>query len=154
MSQPEAPASPQLDYESLQSRLGLRPAPSSTGFWEERFDACDLGDALHTLEPPLVDCHRAYFTLIHFQLSCREDVETQEILTESDLQPVKNRRLSYALGRIQGASLTNARGEGVIRAIHGASLRRAHLRISTGKDFLMVRANEVTAIVTPPQWCQ
>lgn len=151
---PEAPARPSIDYDDLQNRLGLDLAPGETGFREKKFDACSLGDALSTLQEPLTDCHQAHFALIQYQLSCRADQQPDAVLTEADLTPVSNRRLKWTMNRLTGPSTTNHRGEGIIRVISRASVKRAHLKISNGTDFIMVRANEVTAIVTPPEWCR
>jgi hypothetical protein len=143
-----------IDYDDLQNRLGLDLAPGETGFREKKFDACDLGEALHELKEPLSDCHQAYFTLIQYQLSCRSELQPGAVLTEADLTPVGNQHLKYTLNQHTGPTVTNHRGEGVIRLITRTSQKRTHLKISNGTDFMMVRANEVTAIVTPPEWCR
>jgi hypothetical protein len=72
----------------------------------------------------------------------------------SDLTPIANRKLTYTLDRIQGTTVTDDRGRGTIRVISTSSLKRTHLKLSTGVDFLMLRANEITEIATPPDWCR
>ncbi len=144
---------PQLDYLEIQNRVGIDLAPGQTGYREKTFDACDLGPALHELSEPLSNCHHAYFTLIQFQLSCRTSDEPDTILTEGDLRPLQDKKLKWTLGKTIGQIQTDFQGNGVIRAISGSSKRKSYLRISTGKDFLMMHAGQASAIVTPPAWC-
>lgn len=156
---PSAPAAPRIDYVEVQNRLGLDLAPGQTGFREKKFDACSLGAALEALPVPLADCHQAYFTLVQYQLSCRQDDQPEAMLTEADLRPVAHQRLKWTMiptsgAQSSGPSETDARGEGQVRTISSKSLKRAHLKVSNGTDFLMFRAGEATQIVTPAGWCR
>lgn len=148
----ESAALPKINYDEVQNRLGLDIAPGLTGFREKKFDACDLGAALLDLSPPLKDCHNAYFSLVHFQLSCR-GADSSQVFTQNDLTAVANQRIVYNVGATKGVTKTDYRGAGVARAITSKSQKHAYLRLSTGVDFLMMRAGEVTEIVTPPSWC-
>ncbi|MBC7398094.1 MAG: hypothetical protein H7333_11680 [Bdellovibrionales bacterium] len=149
----EPTASPSLNYLELQNRLGVELAPEVTGYREKAFDACDLGSALGELKHPLNDCHHAYFILVQFQLSCRADEDTPNVLNEADLTPVQDQKLRWEIGKLSGDTLTDFQGRAVVRAIAGKSTRKNFLRISTGKDFLSMRVEQATAIVTPPSWC-
>jgi hypothetical protein len=147
-------ATPKIDYAELQNRLGVELPMGGTGFREKSFDACDLGPALVDLVEPLKDCHHAYFILVQFQLSCRQNEESTGILTESDLTPVSNQNLKWKIDHATGETQTDFQGQGAIRAISGRSLRKGMLRLSTGVDFLNMRVEQATAIVTPASWCK
>lgn len=149
----DLPSAPKLNYLEVQERLGIFLPADETGFREQAFDACDLGAALGELNDPLKDCHHAFYTVIQFQLSCREADQPGTVLSEADLYPLQERSLKWSLGKTAGTTRTDYQGRGTIRAISATSRRRAYLRISTGVDFLVMRANEATAIVTPPSWC-
>jgi hypothetical protein len=144
-------AAPQIDYELLQTRLGIEL--TGTGFREKSFDACDLGSALDTLKVPLPDCHHVYFALVQFQLSCRENEESTAVLTESDLTPVRNQNLKWKIEKSSGETQTDFQGQGIIRTLSAKPLRKGMMRLSTGVDFLNMRVEEATAIVTPASWC-
>lgn len=149
----EGRSRPKIDYDELQRRLGLAFGENETGFREMKFDACDLGEALSEVKPPLSDCRQAYFTAIRYQLSCRSEDQPEGVLSASDLSPLAHRNLKFTLDRAQGSTRTNAQGEGVIRAISRASQKNVYLKISDGTRFMMLRANSVRSIVTPPDWC-
>jgi hypothetical protein len=149
----QVPSLPRIDYLAIQNRLGLDMSPAETGFKEQKFDACDLGPALSELNEPILNCHHAYFAVIQFQLSCRASDQPSSILSESDLSPVSNQAIQWKVGKISGDTQTDYRGQGTIRAISGNSMKNNFLRISTGTDFLMMRAGQAAAIVTPPAWC-
>jgi hypothetical protein len=142
-----------LDYQAIQESVGIEVPDSGTGFREKAFDACDLGGALLELNPPIRDCHHVYFVWIGFQLSCRASEESSSVLTEADLKPVSNQTLHWKIGTLAGDSQSDYQGRGVIRALSSASVKKAHLRLSNGTDFLNMHAADMAAIVTPPSWC-
>ena len=142
-----------LNLIELQNRVGIQMGIGETGFREKSFDACELGTALNELKVPLTDCHHAYFVLVQFQLSCRQAEESSEVLTDADLTPVRNQALKWQIGKLSGDTQSDFQGQGVIRAISSGPIRKSYLRISTGVDFLNMRVDQVTAIVTPPSWC-
>ncbi len=143
-----------INYIELQNRLGIELSVDSTGFREQSFDACDLGESLKELKHPLSDCHKAYFVLVQFQLSCRQDEESPNVLSESDLTPVRDRALKWEVAKLKGHARTDFQGRGVIRAISSRPTRKTFMRLSTGDDFLNMRVEQATAIVTPPSWCK
>jgi hypothetical protein len=148
--QPERPGPARIDYAALQDRLGFEMRSDQVGYQEKVFDACGYEQDL----PPMKDCHHAYFVLAHFQLSCRASEESNSILTASDLQPLSGKKLKWRAGRNHGEIETNQGGFGQIRAISEHSMKRQELRVSTGKDFLVIVAGQATNIVTPPSWCE
>jgi hypothetical protein len=154
-SEPIVPiVTPKLDYQAIQESVGIDVPDTGTGFREKTFDACDLGGALFELNPPIRDCHHVYFVWIGFQLSCRESEESASILTEADLKPVSSQMLHWKVGNRAGDSQSDYQGHGVIRMLSNSSAKKAYLRLSNGNDFLNMHAADVSAIVTPPSWCE
>jgi hypothetical protein len=152
---PKAPEAPEpvrieIDYPSLQSRLGIESKPDRVGYQEVVFDACEFSNLL----PPFKDCHHAYYILAQFQLSCRASEESNSILSASDLQPLMTKPLKWRAGKNYGEIITDPAGYAQIQTISEKSMKRQQLRVSTGKDFLVIVAGQSTNIVTPPSWCE
>jgi hypothetical protein len=148
--QPERLQPARIDYAALQDRLGFEMRSDQVGYQEKVFDACGYQSELSHLK----DCHHAYFVLAQFQLSCRGSEESNSILTASDLQPLSGKSLKWRAGKNHGEIQTDQGGFGQIRAISERSMKRQELRVSTGKDFLVIVAGQATNIVTPPSWCE
>lgn len=145
---------PTLNYLDVQNKLSVELSPQETGFREKRFDACDLGPALEDLNPKLADCHQAYFVLAQIQLSCRQNEDTSNVISTQDLTAVRNQSLRWEIAKLKGQIQTDAEGRGVIRAISGKTNKKSFLRLSNGSDFLQMRVEQATEIVTPPSWCE
>jgi hypothetical protein len=150
---PEIPITPRLDYAEIQNRLELDMRPEESGFKEKIFDACYLGGELTNLRDAPSNCHHAYFTVVQFQLSCRGSEESAAVLTESDLTPVKIQNINWVIARSTGSVQTDYSGRAMIRFISGKSAKKSMMRLSTGTDFLNMRTEQATEIVTPPSWC-
>jgi hypothetical protein len=145
------PPTHHVDLLAVQHDLDMDPSPSFVGYKEKRFDACRMKPDL----PEISDCSRAYFIQVGVQLSCRPTDEAQNsILGQSDLTPVGNRDLRWKIGQASGHFRTDVDGHGIILAITAHSLKKQGLRISTGTDFLIMKAAEATQIVTPVDWCR
>jgi hypothetical protein len=145
------PGPSRIDYLAVQHDLGMGVSPDWTGYQEKRFDACRMAKDL----PDVRDCSRAYFVQVGVQLSCRPPEDGQgAILERSDLTPVGNRELTWKLGEASGRMRTDWSGVGLIHAITSGSMKKTNLRISTGEDFLQMRAAQATQIVTPESWCK
>ena len=145
---------PGLSLMELQNRLGLSLSLEDTSFREKMFDSCDLGTALNDLHVPISDCHHTHFAVAQFQLSCRPSEDSSQILNPEDLTPLHLKKLKWQIGKLSGEVQTDYLGRAVIRFISNVSVRKNYLRVSTGVDFLNVRLDQVTSIVTPPSWCQ
>jgi hypothetical protein len=145
------PLAHQLDLLAVQHDLGMDPSPSFVGYKEKRFDACRMKPDL----PNISDCSRAYFIQVGIQLSCRPTEEAQNnTLSQGDLTPVGNRNLRWQISPASGQFRTDVDGHGIILTITARSLKKQYLRVSTGEDFLMMKAGEATQIVTPVSWCR
>jgi hypothetical protein len=140
-----------IDLLAVQHDLGMDPSPTFVGYKERRFDACRMAPDL----PNISDCSRAYFVQVGIQLSCRPTEEAQNnILSQGDLTPVGNRDLRWRIGHASGRFRTDHDGFGIILAITASSMKKQGLRISTGEDFLVMKASEATNVVTPVSWCR
>jgi hypothetical protein len=137
--------------KAVEQSLGMDVESNWVGFREKRFDACNLGGPL----PSLRDCHRAYFVQIGVQLSCRPNgAEGSVVLNSNEPTPLSNQKLFWRTDEISGDVQTDQYGFAHILTIGSASMKGKGLRISTGTDFLVMRAQEATSIVTPADWCQ
>ncbi len=140
-----------IDLRALQHELGIEFSPNWVGYSEKRFDACRFAAQL----PKNFKCSRAYFVQVGIQLSCRPDDEDQNPSLESaELTPVGYQEVSWQMGETSGRLSTDAEGHGLIQAIASHSMKSKRLRVSTGEDFLMMRAEQATRIVTPAHWCR
>ena len=149
-STPEPPTH-HIDLLAVQHDLGMDPSPSFVGYKEKRFDACRMKEDL----PNISDCSRAYFIQVGIQLSCRPTEEAQNnTLGQGDLTPVGNRDLRWQISPASGQFRTDVDGHGIILAITAHSMKKQYLRVSTGVDFLIMKAGEATQIVTPVSWCR
>jgi hypothetical protein len=142
---------PRIDFLALQHDLGMAVSPNWVGYREKRFDACRFATDL----PNISDCSRAHFIQIGIQLSCRpRDEGDNSILDPGDLTPIGNRELRWQLGEASGHFRTDLEGFGLILEITSVSMKKQGLRISTGEDYLLIRAGQATQIVTPVSWCK
>lgn len=143
-----------LDLQEVQHDLDMEPPTSFVGYREKRFDACKMQSEL----PAITDCSNAYFIQLGLKIYCRPTEEPEGIaLSESDLTPLANRDLVWKMAdasSISGHLHTDLSGSGIILTIAQHSLRKKHLRVSTGKDYLIMTAGDVTQIETPVSWCR
>jgi hypothetical protein len=147
---PAPPQTPPIDLLAIQHDLGLDASSERVGYREKRFDACRFSAQL----PEVPDCSHVYFIQIGVQLSCRPpDAEDSSVLEQADLTPVSERELRWNLDRLSGRTRTDMNGFGLILAIAPRSMKLQGLKVSTGEDFLLIRAGKATDIVTPASWC-
>jgi hypothetical protein len=149
-SVPPEVSAPRIDLLAIQHDLGMDDSSGRVGYREKRFDACRFAADL----PSVPDCGRALFIQIGFQLSCRLSEESGNSLEPVAQTPLRDRELRWVLEGLSGRTRTDSAGFGLILAIAPRSLKKQHLRVSTGEDFLVIRAGQATEIVTPASWCQ
>jgi hypothetical protein len=146
----EEDASPRIDYLSLQRSLGLNRDAENLGYTEKTFNTCDAGYGYSSHQ----DCHQEVFMVLHFKLSCRDSEGTiSSVLTDADVAPIAYKDLKWKLKDIDGTITTDGGGYGQIRATSKKSQKRERLKIALGPDFLYMRANEITKVITPRSWC-
>lgn len=146
----EDDATSRIDYISLQNSLGLTRDSESLGYTEKTFNTCQAGFGYSSNQ----NCHQEVFMVLHFKLTCRDSEGTiSSILTDADVSPIAYKDLKWNLKDINGVITTDGSGYGQIRATSKKSQKRERLKIALGPDFLYMRANEITKVITPRSWC-
>ncbi len=140
----------EIDYSSIQRLLSLDKSRNELGYEERAFNTCQVGFGFS----PLENCQNKYFVVIHFKLMCRDSEGTISYqLSEADLKPVSNEKLRWTLKNLNGVLETDSMGFGEIVAIATQSPRHERLRLSSAKDFLLIRAYEINRLIVPSNWC-
>lgn len=91
--------------------------------------------------------------VIHFLLQCRDSDGTVSS-TDHVLTPVASSDVKWTLGRNEGMTRTDGEGYGQIRWIAPASQRNQRLRLTVSKQFIVMRAKDMTRVVAPKAWCE
>ncbi|MBC7370101.1 MAG: hypothetical protein H7326_05330, partial [Bdellovibrionaceae bacterium] len=101
------------------------------------------------------NCRRLYFTVINVQLLCRDSEGTVSVgIDRADQTPIARRAMSWTLKGSNGISQTDSEGFAQVQTVTSISQRTQRLKLSVGNDFLYMRANEITKVVTPKSWCE
>ncbi|WII73119.1 hypothetical protein QJS83_04435 [Bdellovibrio sp. 22V] len=139
-----------IDVQAIQRHLGMERASDTLGVSEKAFNTCDVGYGFSRAQ----NCHREFLTVVHFRLLCRDSVGTiSNILTEMDTTPLAGRSVKWNLKKNSGIIATDGLGYGQILVVSPQSLRKERLRLAIGSEFLYMRANEITKVITPQNWC-
>ena len=139
-----------IDYSALQSHLGLDRSQDELGYTEKAFNTCEAGYGFSRSQ----NCHQEYFVVLHFRLLCRDTEGTiSTVLTDADTSPLAGRNVKWNLKGINGTSQTDGLGYGQIRITSPVSQKKQRVRIAIGNEFLYMRANEITKVITPLPWC-
>jgi hypothetical protein len=139
-----------IDYLALQTHLGLDRAPEDLGYTEKSFNTCEAGYGFSRSQ----NCHQEYFILLHFRLLCRDTEGTiSTVLTDADTTPLAGRNVRWNLKGINGTSPTDGLGYGQVRMTSPISQKKQRVKIAIGNEFLYMRANEITKVITPLPWC-
>lgn len=147
----EPAASAKIDYVALQTFLGLDRGSENLGYTERVFNTCEAGYGYSRNQ----DGHKEVFVVLHFRLLCRDTEGTvSTILTDADVNPIAGKTVKWNLKGMTGAVVTDGLGYGQIRTVSRISQRRERLRLSVGPEFLYMRANEITKVITPRPWCE
>lgn len=139
-----------VDYFALQSHLGLDRAVEELGYTEKAFNTCEAGYGFSRSQ----NCHQEYFVVLHFRLLCRDTEGTiSNILTDSDTTPLADRNVRWNLKDMNGTSTTDGLGYGQVRITSPISQKKQRVKLAIGNEFLYMRANEITKVITPLPWC-
>ncbi|OFZ30745.1 MAG: hypothetical protein A2622_13390 [Bdellovibrionales bacterium RIFCSPHIGHO2_01_FULL_40_29] len=142
---------PTIDYQSIQRLLGLDKSVNSLGYSEKYFNTCKVGYGFSETE----NCQNRYFVVVHFKLMCRDSEGTvSNQVVEDDLMPVSNQPLKWQIQNLNGSMQTDSSGNGQILAISARPLRKERLRVSTSKDFMLMRAGDIQRLIVPRTWCE
>lgn len=140
-----------IDYVALQRSLGMDTPSHELGYKEKAFDTCKVGYGYSSTH----GCRRELMVVINFHLQCRDSVGTvAEGVTSSDLTAIANKNVRWNLKGKQGTAKTDSEGFGQIMTVSAYSQKRERLKLGVGNEFLYMRANEITRVVTPRPWCE
>ncbi len=140
-----------IDFVALQRSLGLERPVGDLGYSEKFFDTCQVGYGFSKSH----NCRQRYFVVIHFQLMCRNsDGTVSEIVRHADLQSIANQSVRWNISDMKGIAVTDSDGFGQIKVLAAQSQKRQRLKLAVESDFLYMRAEEVSKIVTPQSWCR
>ena len=150
MSKQNTSSEPQIDYPSIQRLLGLDRNTSSLGYAEKVFNTCEVGFGYATNE----SCVKKVYVVIHFKLMCRDSEGTVvRQISEDDLVPLANRDLTWSLKNANGTLRTDYNGYAQVVVISPQSQKTERFRISSPKDFLLLRAGDIQRLIVPSNWC-
>ncbi len=150
MSKQNTFSEPQIDYPSIQRLLGLDRNISSLGYAEKVFNTCEVGFGYPSNE----SCMKKVYVVIHFKLMCRDSEGTVvRQISEDDLVPLANRDLTWSLKNANGTLRTDYNGYAQVVVISPQSQKTERFRISSPKDFLLLRAGDIQRLIVPSNWC-
>lgn len=139
-----------VDLEGLARSLNLTRPVEVLGYQETGFNSCSVGYGFSYSK----DCRRLTLSVIHVRLQCRDSEGTiSSALSASDLRAISGQGVRWTLAGVDGVAQSDGDGYAEIRAVFPKSPRAQRLRLAVGLQFLYVRANEVTRVVTPRPWC-
>lgn len=140
-----------IDYIGLQRSLGMEIPADRLGYKEKTFNTCEAGYGYSGTH----NCRREYMVVVNFRLQCRDSVgQVSEGVNNSDLTPIVDKSVVWNLKGVQGTTRTDSEGFGQIMTVSSISQRQQRLKLAVGKEFLYMRANEITRVVTPRPWCE
>lgn len=146
-SEPES----RIDMEGLERALKLSTPAEILGYREAAFDTCRVGYGFSSSR----DCRRLVMAVLHVRLQCRDSEGTiSNALGASDLRAIAGQDIRWTLAGRDGVAQSDGDGYVELRAVFPKSPRTQRLRLAVGLQFLHVRANEVTRLVTPRPWCR
>jgi hypothetical protein len=142
---------PQIDYVALQSHLNMDRVPETLGFKEKAFNTCDVGYGYSKNK----NCRKQYFVVLHVRLVCRDSEGTiSTTLTDSDTTPIAGRTVKWSLGKsLTGSVQTDGLGYAQITTVAPSPQIQQRVKLAVDNEFLYMRANEITKVITPKPWC-
>lgn len=140
-----------IDYTSIQRLLKLDKSVTQLGYDERVFNTCKVGFGYSGTE----NCSGKFFVVIHFKLMCRNSEGTvSSQLQEEELIPVANQNLRWTIKNTSGELRTDSEGHGQVMLVAARSQRAERFRVSSSKDFLLMRAGDIKRLVVPSNWCE
>lgn len=141
-SETEDYPAPILKEAPLQDRLGMRRNADDLGFAEKTFKTCGEGGV----------CRPQYFSVVHFQLLCRDSEGTVSNVP-IQLTPLTSGRVLWQLGKLNGGTSTDAKGFGQFTVVSEKTTRGQRLILRIGKQFMGFTVSEVSKVVLPQNFC-
>jgi len=122
----------------------MRRAAHDLGFAEKKFSACD--NSAGGL------CKPQYFSVVHFQLLCRDSEGTVSNVPVH-LTPLTSGRVKWQLGGLAGDTRTDAQGFGQFTLVSERPTRGQRLILRIGKQFMGFTVSDVSKVVLPQNFC-
>ena len=146
----EKKSSEEIDYKSIQRLLELDVDYKKLGYFEKNFNTCQIGYGYSKLD----HCRTEFFIVANFRVMCRDSEGTiSTVLTDDDLRPLAQQDLHWFLKNADGTLRTDGYGYGQIILTSTIPQKNQRLRLSNGKDFLLLRARDVRQLIVPKNWC-
>lgn len=143
----------QIDLASLVRSLRMDRGPSELGYQEKPFNPCDFGvssDVSDEASGKPQHCRQQTLVVVHFQLQCRDQDGTVETY---NVTPITAEEIKWSVGKHRGITHSDHEGLGEFMFIAASSQRSSHLKLTIGNNFMILRADEIKKVVTPPAWC-
>lgn len=140
-----------IDLDGLQRALKLDSDVETLGYREAAFNTCRAGYGYSASR----NCQNRTLAVINIRLQCRASEGTiSTALDASDLMAIAGKEVAWALIGTVGRARTDGQGYAQIRGIFPRSPKRERLKVAVGTQFLYMRANEISRVVTPRPWCE
>lgn len=137
-----------IDLLGLQRSLDMIRDGSNLGYQEKEFNTCQTGYGFSATK----NCKKAYLSVIHFRLQCRDSKGTVSTATHI-LTPIISAQLKWSIGAIKGITSTDGEGFGQIVTVLPKPSKRERFRMTANSKYLVLRAGEVSRFVVPSDWC-
>jgi len=139
-----------VDLEGLERALKLSRPEQELGYKEASFNTCSIGYGYSSSH----NCRKMTMAVVNFRLQCRDSEGTiSTALAASDLVAIAGQQVRWTIQKQDGVAMTDGEGYATVRAVFPRSPKNDWLRIAVGVQFLNMRANTITRVVTPRPWC-
>jgi hypothetical protein len=136
----------EFDLDELEKKLNLGSKFDELGFHQKRFTPCAIGYQA-------AGCDSHYFTMINFQIVCRDTTETTES-SDHILTPLANKDLELRLNKKIENVQTDSEGFTQMRLVSNGSVSTSRLIILSSPNSLGLRAGDTKKIMVPRDWCE
>ena len=139
-----------VDIEALERSLQLARPLQELGYKEAAFNTCSAGYGFSSSQ----NCRQMVMASINFRIQCRDSVDTiSTALGADDLVAIAGQRVRWTMQKHDDTVMTDGQGYANVRGLFPKSPKNDWLRIGVGLQFLNMRANTMTRVVTPRPWC-
>jgi hypothetical protein len=139
-----------IDMEALERSLQLARPLQELGYKEAQFNTCSAGYGFSSSK----NCRRMVMASINFRIQCRDSEGTiSTALGADDLVAIAGQRVRWTMQKQDDSVMTDGQGFANVRGLFPKSPKNDWLRIAVGVQFLNMRANSITRVVTPKPWC-
>lgn len=140
---------PKIDPKVVLKKLKIDVDDYGLGIHEKDFNPCRIG----VLNKRNSGCSNKVLTYVRYQVLCRNSTGTTDMVTNSELMPLKNRDLVWKIGNKRGVSPTNRKGFGEILFISSSSHYEGKVILKNNTMALGISLENIKKIVVPKDWC-